>query len=393
MSYKLETKHQRNDAICRLDFVPEPSFDNKNFTKNTNKIINGTKIGRKMPDDESDIRKLRKSWRRGTRVRNSAITKFKMHRNLRSNRKESELTSKATDEEDDDQTNLSVSLSKADPRDNEQDSNETAMIEHTKQAKGRKESKTSALESNMPKRSKTITRKRASPPDRSDENSTTDQVLSSLSRETDKSERNSQRTKQRKVNRIFNNKRESEENLRLSTNNKQLGAPGWRKSTRNSTKYSMKNSSQAVGSKLNDTRNSKFSYDSPPESCDETELCVSESNHDAEKVCSDEEMIEQQQRIERLLLQEQKDYELARRLQAQFDEMEQIAMRTRRGSKRNAEVELRVVDDVARTVCETSNARKTAKRKLAASKQVANTATKRKCSRPPKRTKEETRVR
>ncbi|XP_020298017.1 uncharacterized protein LOC109862390 isoform X2 [Pseudomyrmex gracilis] len=387
MSNKLEIKPQTNDAICRLDFMPESSFDsNKNYTKTTNKIINGTKIGKKVSDDES-ARKPRKSWRE-TRVRSNAITKLKKHRNLRSNRKESELVLITTDEEDDNQTDLNLACDKSSLQNDKQASNNVVVTENIEeQVKRKKENKTMMSKSNTSKKGKTITKKRASP-EESDESSAADQILCSSSQQTDKSEANSQRTKQRKVNRTFNNKKEPEENqLPTSVNNK-LAASGWRKSTRNLTK----NSSQASDSKLNNTHNSKLNYDSPPESCDETELCVSENNHDADKVCSDEEVIKQQQRIERLLLQEQKDYELARRLQAQFDEMEQIATRTRRGSRRNAEVELRVIDDVTRTVYETSNTRKTAKRKSTV-KQVVNTAIKRKCGRPPKRTKEETRVR
>lgn len=384
MSNKLEIKSQTNDAICRLNFMPESSFDsNKNYTKTTNKVINGTKIGKKVSDDES-ARKPRKSWRE-TRVRSSAITKLKKHRNLRSNRKESELILKTIDEKDDNQTDLS--FDKASLQNDEQASNNVVVIEDIKeQVKRKKENKTLS-ESNTSKKGKTITKKRASL-EESDESSAADQILSSSSQETDKSEGNSQRTKQRKVNRTFNNKKELEENQLPTNVNNKFAASGWRKSTRSLTKIS----SQASDSKLNNTHNSKLNYDSPPESCDETEVCVSENNRDAEKVCSDEEVIEQQQRIERLLLQEQKDYELARRLQAQFDEMEQIAMRTRRGSRRNAEVELRVIDDVTRTVYETSNTRKTAKRKSTV-KQVVNTAIKRKCGRPPKRTKEETHVR
>ncbi|XP_043288714.1 E3 ubiquitin-protein ligase RNF169-like [Venturia canescens] len=55
--------------------------------------------------------------------------------------------------------------------------------------------------------------------------------------------------------------------------------------------------------------------------------------HEENKCDLDREIIEEQSRMERLISQEKKDFELAMRLQAQFDDMERIAGRTR-GSKR-----------------------------------------------------------
>ncbi|XP_015438355.1 PREDICTED: uncharacterized protein LOC107193427 [Dufourea novaeangliae] len=76
------------------------------------------------------------------------------------------------------------------------------------------------------------------------------------------------------------------------------------------------------------------------ESCSELHEIVSDNNNTTEvemniegNVLSDEDIIKEQERMERLVIQEKEDFELAQRLQAKFDEMERIAGRTRRSRK------------------------------------------------------------
>ncbi|EGI61894.1 PREDICTED: uncharacterized protein LOC105149564 [Acromyrmex echinatior] len=351
ISNKSMTKPQTNDAIRRLDFIPESSFDsNKNYTKNANKIINGTKVSKKSDDEEWDARKTRKSWR--PIMQNGMVTKSNRYKNLRSSRKESRLTVNVIDEEEDDPTSSNPTFNKTSSQDDKRDDDDNVAVENiAERIKRRKENidikmSESEMESTASKRSRIATKKKALP-ERIDEN----QVTFSTSQDSTETDENfTGRTKRRKMSK--------------------------RKSTRNSTRTSsMAGESDGACNK----NNSKFNYDSPPESCDEIE-CVSESERPMDKL-SDEELIEEQQRIERMLLQERADFELARRLQAEYDEMEQIAGRTRRSrraieSERSVNVNAREIN-TARTVRRTSGARKTVKRNSAVS-----TATKGKRGRP-----------
>lgn len=380
-SNKSMTKPHTNEVIRRLDFVPEPSFDsNKNYTKNPNKIVNGLKTSKKLSFDEaSNARKTRKSWR--TRVRNGMIVKSKQNRNLRSSKRVAELTLNVTDEEEDDPID---SFDKINPQNDEQDGDRDDIAveniaERIKRRKERIEKETSNLkiESNTSKRSRTVKKKTLS--ERRDESPTTDHVASSTfekSAEAGIESSELRRTKRRKISRTSQNNTEDREKNEFPSD--ASGKASLRKSTRNLTKVSK--SSDHVSDGTRNKNNSRFNYDSPPESSDETEECVPESNHvvgTCVSELSDKEAIEEQQRIERLLLQEQEDFELARRLQAQFDEMERIAGRPRR-TRKAIESERSIETDVRETVFKTNG-----KRKSTVSRPV-NTTVKRKRGRPSK---------
>lgn len=384
ISNKSTTKPQTNDAIRRLDFIPEPSFDsNKNYTKNTNKIINGTKVNKKLLDDELDARKARKSWR--TSVRNGMVAKSKRHRNLRSSKKETTFAVNVTDEEEDDPVGSNSSFGKTSPQTGGRDGDDDVAVENIaeriKRRKENAEKKTSELpgmEFNASRRSRAAKKKALL--ERIDEDPAVDQAMFSTSREenTEIDGNSMRRMKRRKMSRSSQNNTEDLEKNELSTD----AVSGLRKSARNLTRIS----SMADESDARNKGNSKFNYDSPPESCDEAEECVPETERTCvSKLLSDEEVIEEQQRIERLLLQEREDFELARRLQAQYDEMERIAGRTRRSRKaieneRSVNVNSREIN-AARTVRRTSGVRKTAKRKPIVSR-VVSTATKGQRGRP-----------
>ncbi|XP_072764193.1 uncharacterized protein [Anoplolepis gracilipes] len=380
ISNKSTTKPQTNDVIRRLDFVPEPSFDsNKNYTKNTNKIVNGLKMSEKSLDDESDVRKTRKSWR--TRVRNGMIVKSKRNRNLRSNKKATELALNVINEE---ANNPMDSFGKASTQNNEQDGdrNDVAVeniAERIKRRKENMEKETSkrVIEPNTSKRSRVAMRKKALS-ERRDEDSTADHVTFSTfeeSAEVDVEYSGPRRTKRKKISRTSQNNTEDPERSEFPSD--VTDKVNLRKSTRNLTKVSK--SSDHVLDETRNKNNSRFNYDSPPESSDETEECVPE-NENAVEICelpSDKEAIEEQQRIERLLLQEQEDFELARRLQAQFDEMERIAGRPRR-TRKATESERSIESDATRTVLKTNS-----KQKSIVGRAVS-TAIKKKRGRPPK---------
>lgn len=381
-SNKSMTKLHTNEVIRRLDFVPEPSFDsNKNYTKNPNKIVNGLKTSKKLSLDEtSDARRTRKSWR--TRVRNGMIMKSKQNRNLRSSKRVAGLTLNVTDEEEDDPID---SFDKINPQNDEQDGDcddiaVENIAERIKRRKEKMEKETSNLkiESNTSKKSRAVRKKTLS--ERRDESPTTDHISSSTfekNAEADIESSEPRRTKRRKISRTSQNNTEDREKNEFPSD--ASGKASLRKSTRNLTKVSKLRDHVSDGTR--NKNNSRFNYDSPPESSDETEERVPESNHVVgtciSELPSDKEVIEEQQRIERLLLQEQEDFELARRLQAQFDEMERLAGRPRR-TRKAIESERSIETDVAEAVFKTNGKRKSTIGR------VVSTTVKRKRGRPSK---------
>lgn len=323
-------------------------------------------------------------------MRNGMVAKSKRHRNLRSNKKETTFPVNVTDEEEN-PVGSNSSFGKTSPQTGERNGDDDVAVENIaeriKRRKENAEKKTSELpgmESNLSRKSRAAKKKALL--ERIDEDPAVDQATLSTSREenTEIDGNSMRRTKRRKLSRSLQRKiRRTQNNTEdLEKNEPSTDAvSGLRKSARNLTRIS----SMAGESDARNKGNSKFNYDSPPESCDEAEECAPDSERSSvSKLLSDEEIIEEQQRIERLLLQEREDFELARRLQAQYDEMERIAGRTRRSrkaieSERDGNVNSREIN-AARTVRRASGVRKTAKRKPIVSR-VVSTATKGKRSR------------
>ncbi|XP_014472254.1 PREDICTED: uncharacterized protein LOC106743182 [Dinoponera quadriceps] len=340
-------KPQTSDA--RLDFILESSFDsNKNYTKSVNKIVNGTKVSKKLTlDDESDARTTRKCWR--TRVRNGMVTK--RHRNVRY-RKGAELTlDEEVDEkemEEDDPRTPSPSCGKTSPQNDERDGevNDVAIENIAERIKRRKVN---------------VEKKKLPEADASSKRSTRKRVLSERR---DKSSSSRENGAPRSVSK--------RRRLRRSD-------AGKSESSRNATMVGGK----VAGKRSAECNNGKFSYDSPPESCDETEEAVVNEKQRHERL-SDREVIEEQQRIEQVLLQEREDYELARRLQAKFDEMERVARRTRR-SRRAVEDETSFDVAELREIAAVRTVARKAKPSLVV--RTAKTVPKKKRGRPPKRVK------
>ncbi|XP_067203401.1 uncharacterized protein [Linepithema humile] len=394
VSDKFITKLQTNDAIRRLDFMPELSSfdDNKNYTKNAGKIVNDTKMSKITLDSESDARKSQKSWKK--RTKNNMVTKYKRYRNLRNIRRGTELTLNATDEEEDNSTGFNSSFGETSLQNDEQHGNDNITVDNTMEGIKRKkenmeqEMLISETESNRPKRSKT-TKNKALSETRNKSPPAANQILLSSFQESTKHDGNctphTHRTKRRKISRTSHSNTNGSEKSELSKDASNKIVSSLRKSARNLTKISSKVDSHESNSTRNKS-NSKLN-DSLSTCCDETEECVEENHHIAGKLLLDKEVIEEQQRIERLLLQEREDLEFARRLQAQFDEMEWISGRTRRSRKATEnvknEVDSREIDSAMRIVYGTSKAHETSKRKPIANEIVSTTA-KRKLGRPPK---------
>jgi len=350
-------------------------------------MINGTKVSKKLLlDDESDAKKNRKSWR--THLRNGMIAKSKRRRNLwRKGKKGAEFSLNVADEEEDEFMGSDSSLDKTSPQDDKRDIDNDAMVENiTKPIKKKKENTekkmSKFIESELIISKKATIKKTLS--ERRDETSTMDRISLS-SQDNGKFDNNctSRGTKRQRMDKISRSNMKNAVKSDIETNASKMVVSGLRKSARNSMKVLSK-----IDHESSDTRNkaNKFNYDSPPESCDETE-CVPK-NAVSKFGLSDEEMIEEQQRIERLLLQEREDFELAQRLQAQFDEMERIAGRTRRSRQITENAKCTEASsrefNMAKTVNRPSGARKTAQRNPT----INGTANaKRKRGRPPKRMK------
>lgn len=373
--------------------MPElsPFDNNKNYTKNVSKIVNDAKMSKKMSADESDTRKTQKSWRK--RAKGNMVKKYKRYKNVRNIKKGIELIVNETDEREDNLTGLNSSIGETSLQNDEQNSNDNTTVDNRMERIKRKRENTeeetsiSETESHVPKRSKT-TRNKSETRNKSP---VANQILPPSSQESTELDgtcaSHAHKTKRRKMSRTAHSNTNGSEKAELSKDaNNKITVSSLRKSARNLTKVSSKVDNHESTSTRNNKSNSKLN--SLSTSCDEAEERVQENNHvDHGKLLSDKEVIEEQQRIERVLLQERKDLEFARRLQAQFDEMEWISGRTRRSRKatenvRN-EIESREIDSAMRIVYGTSKAKETAKRKPVANRIVSTTA-KRKLGRPPK---------
>lgn len=337
------------------------------------------------------------------------VAKSKRHRNVRYCRRGgAELTLDANEEvgeeeveeeeveQDDDPRDSGSSYGKTSPQNDERDIGDDDVAveniaERIKRRKVNAEKKTSKPEVLEPDTSsKRSTRKRVLSERRDKSTEDPAVVVSSSQEKLDSTSAPRSASKRRRM-RGGGDVEKSES----STNSKIVGVTASKRSAR--TASSTKASSRAAASgESNGARynNGKFNYDSPPESCDETEECVAEESNLVAGTCvnekherlSDDEVIEEQQRIEQVLLQEREDYELARRLQAKFDEMQQVARRTRRSSRRAVEdasfdvAELREVAAV-RTVGRRASIR------APLVVRTAKTVPRKKRGRPPKRVK------
>ncbi|XP_043255229.1 E3 ubiquitin-protein ligase RNF169-like [Colletes gigas] len=330
------TKSQIHDNIRKIDFTSELSFDsNKNYARNTNRIINGTKVSKKLTlDEHMDIDKIQKSWK--PHARNGMVCKSKRQRNLWV--KKDARNAKYTDEtEARNSTSSSASVKISSPCDDEfamQPEDDVTMENIAERIKRRKtnadkksSSRVSSLNSEPEVTAKRNTRKRLCR--KEDLEYKTDDVHVTVEkRSRTKFTRVAlSKSKQRVVCRAKQSSTESSEKSDASVGS---GCNAGSSESRKTARKSRRGNSSSANS---DNYNSS-------ESCSEAQECVSENNNTTELVMStekgalsDEEIVKEQERMERLVIQEKEDFELAQRLQAKFDEMERIAGRTRRSKK------------------------------------------------------------
>ncbi|KAI4494553.1 hypothetical protein M0804_000754 [Polistes exclamans] len=341
-------KSQIHDAIRRLELVPDLSFDsNKNYAKSINKTINGTKVSKKqILDEHVTSGKVQKTWK--SQIKNGMVGKSKRQKNMLLKRKDIELTLDK-EEVNDIVTSSNSSLNNPKERlecnEQEEGSRDNLAVENiAERIKKRKV--------NVKRKNSQVEQDKILEVDSEDERKSTTKrsirkrALSRKSNNETSTSEQSAVTVQKRIKLNCSHKptlRIKSENIKddVDSLNKQCNTTthGLRKSNRN-IKTVVNNSfpkyDQEVLSKEN-PNNNKHNYDrlNP---CLASEETISDNNaHNAkivnENVLSNEEVIKEQERIERLVLQEKADFEFAKRLQTKFNEMERIAGRTRRSRK------------------------------------------------------------
>ncbi|XP_043490446.1 uncharacterized protein LOC122516579 [Polistes fuscatus] len=341
-------KSQIHDAIRRLELVPDLSFDsNKNYAKNISKTINGTKLSKKqILDEHVTSGKVQKTWK--SQIKNGMVGKSKRQKNMFLNRKDIELTldkEEVNDNVTSSDSSLNNSKERLECNELEEGSRDNLAVENiAERIKKRKV--------NVKRKNSQIEQDKILEVDSEDERKSTTKrsirkrALSRKSNNETSTSEQSAVTVQKRVKLNCSHKptlRNKSENIKddVDSLNKHCNTTthGLRKSNRN-IKTVVNNSfpkyDQEVLSKEN-PNNNKHSYDrlNP---CLASEETIPDNNaHNAkivnENVLSNEEVIKEQERIERLVLQEKADFEFAKRLQTKFNEMERIAGRTRRSRK------------------------------------------------------------
>ncbi|XP_054015300.1 uncharacterized protein LOC128896118 [Hylaeus anthracinus] len=326
------TKSQTHDSIRKIDFVSDPSFEpNKSYAKGTNRIINGTKVSKKLTlDEHMDVEKIQKSWK--PHVRNGMVCKSKRQRNLWIKKDARGASKYVDDTEARNSTSSSASVKMSSPCDEEfempeEDVTMENIAERIKRRKvnDKKKGRTSSLNLEPEVVAKRSTRKRLCRKEELEYKMTDDVTVQKRSR-TKFTRIALSKSKQRRACRAKQSSTESSEKSDASVG-----------STCNIARKATRKSRRANSSSVNSEQDNNYNSS---ESCSETQECVTENNNTTELemnlqkgALTDEEIIKEQERMERLVIQEKEDFELAQRLQAKFDEMERIAGRTRRSKK------------------------------------------------------------
>ncbi|KAK1126615.1 hypothetical protein K0M31_004242 [Melipona bicolor] len=393
-----QTKFQTHDNIRKLEYISEISFDsNKNYAKNVNNIVNGTKVSKNLIlEEHRDIRKVQKSWK--SHVRNGMVCKSKRQKSLWA-KKDIKVAANTKYTNDIEVRNLnspseSIKLNSFyDKKSEIREANDITIENIAERIKKRKintDKKNSTRLSSLDLETiiKRDTRKRPCRKEEIEYEMTDDVPASMQNRSRTKFTRSAlSKSKQRRVCSTKQSSIESSEKDDASIKlNCQINNSGLKRTTR---KIRHANSS------INTTYENVDNVDNcnSSKSCVEMQEYISENNNTTEpstivekNVLSDEEIIKEQERMERLVIQEKEDFELAVRLQAKFDEMEGIAGRTRR-SRRAIESETIELDlykiDAGRNVQKAMNSH-TAKSSII--NHAVNTEAKKR-GRPPKRVK------
>ncbi|XP_066581863.1 E3 ubiquitin-protein ligase rnf168-like isoform X2 [Prorops nasuta] len=298
-----------NDATRRIESVQEVSCDNnKNYTKNTNKTINGTKLNKNRY------------------VKNGMIAKYRQQKHICLNKKGVDFV-KETIADDSRSSASSSSLKPSSPcEESLQELKDVVenIAERIKKRKISSDKKTlhrlhnihidTEIEVARRSTKKLVISEEGDARDEIEENKddTDAPIVTKKGVKRKISSKTILKGKGRAVGKIRN----THPDLLKSTKVEDVRL---RKSTRNA-KSEVKRSKN-----LRNNDMCQYSSDSYHNSSENISFRLSD------KVSfSDEEVIKEQRRIEKLVMQEKEDFELAQRLQAKYDEMERVAGRTRR---------------------------------------------------------------
>lgn len=361
-------KSQISETVRRLDLSSEiPYNGNKNYAKNINRIINGTKVSKRLILDE-DVEPT--SINKAANEENPVKFKRRKRNSLSDNCNEELDADHKPNLSDDEEFNSNCSADNLESSNDEHpiESYDVAVpaveniaerIKKRKMIRGR-----SHQNSTTQKRSAvTATRKSIHIEDSRDEPETSTTPKKSSSTRLDSQPRKERHHELHEGRDNNGNKEENEdedadssdenfnsqeetmqelcankppiESTRVTddatvVNGLVFGNCSTRRSTRNSAKSN------------NDVDNRKKIHVASPMkltrqlTCQKIKEKFSEVDVDPEDEDEEDETVREQKRIERLVIQERKDFELAQRLQAKFDEMERISGRTR-GSRRGAQ--------------------------------------------------------
>ena len=303
-------KPQASNLVRKLDPAPEMSFDtNKNYAKNINKIINGTKVSKKLNLEEGEnVEKAKKSWE--SQVKNGSCGKVKHQKNAYHHSKsaiyDSDSNTNVTDAESMNSTKSDLSEGSLSRTQKEVILEESAVENIAERIKKRKTNRTKPFINNVQCEDDFVRRssRKRVPCVKYAIN------CESLDEASDLEEQQPKQKRARKsAPKLQKEKKISENpllNIRSQPPELMIEVPIQKK--KRGRKPAQKSSIEE----------------------DESFKSVENSTKESNAInASDDEIINEQKRIEMLLLQEQKDRELAERLQAQLNELESMAGRTR----------------------------------------------------------------
>lgn len=339
-------KSQISETVRRLDLSSEISYDgNKNYAKNINRIINGTKVSKKLILDEEVGSEGTSNATNGD---NPGKFKRRKQNSSSNEREESESDGKINDSGDEAHTSNSTNDHRSHPNqrqpatDDSDDAEVPAVENIAERIKKRKilRGRNTSSSAVSRKRRKVAEKKTTTISKSMNPVETQEAIGSQPLKGKHRKGRDEDIDSQTESVQDENPSESSVESMDIDpviediAGNVEGAATtcSSKRSTRNSvkgrqdaekTRTPVKGTRRPVARRRFDDKNPGLGSDLVEEEDD------------------DDEVVREQKRLEELVLQEKKDFELAQRLQAKFDEMERISGRTR-GSRQRGGVEVAV---------------------------------------------------
>ncbi|XP_012284978.1 titin homolog [Orussus abietinus] len=349
-------KSQVSETVRRLDLEPELAFDsNKNYAKNINRMINGTKVSKKLIlGKDMEPERIGKSWK----GKNGILVKCRRQKSWDEQKDVEHVDSKISG--DDDNEDSDIILCSPNPAESSSKYHENTVgssnvavheniAERMKKRKAHLGNETSqnardlVEPENVPRRTTKKSNKKNSVCSEPFED--TGSALSGRQKRkaASKSAPKSKRQRPYRLTRAnFTNLTGSVESLIESSDNgvaSEAGKLSCKRANKKTPRSLLKGDEfNSLEKNLSETEDLYDSGDgrANESASEDNGLDTDDPSYGDPQKLSEEDVIKEQERIERLVLQEKQDFELAQRLQAKFNEMERIAGRTR-GSRRALE--------------------------------------------------------